>query len=56
MEDVKGGMTMQMALKSQLKLDEDAARPPLQTVPVLLAEQVSLSQPCREGLLKWQFR
>ncbi|KAK9866116.1 hypothetical protein WJX84_008107, partial [Apatococcus fuscideae] len=39
MEDVKGGMTMQMALKSQLKLDEDAARPPLQTVPVLLAEQ-----------------
>ena len=40
MELLKGGMTIQMAVKSLQKMQMEASRPPVQTIPVLLAEQV----------------
>ena len=44
-EGIKPGVSIQMAAKSQQKMDEEAARPPLQSIPVLLSEQVSLPIP-----------
>ncbi|KAK9822778.1 hypothetical protein WJX74_007862 [Apatococcus lobatus] len=38
-EGIKPGVSIQMAAKSQQKMDEEAGRPPLKSIPVLLSEQ-----------------
>ena len=43
MEMLKGGTPIQMALKSQQKMEAEASRPEIQTVPVVMAEQVRSS-------------